>query len=69
VFDKAKNKPDEKILTASLFFESFVRGRALFALMSVLSQSFFTLVRRHLMSLFLFTAWHNRDYFMLTITF
>jgi hypothetical protein len=61
VFDKAKNKPDEKILTASLFFESFVRERALFALMSVLSQSFFTLVRRHLMSFLLFTAGHNCD--------
>ncbi len=27
--------------------------------MSVLSQSFFPLVRRHFMSFFLFSAWHN----------
>lgn len=31
----------------------------LFALMSILSQSFFTLMRSHLVSFLLFTAWHN----------
>ena len=35
------------------------RNAGLLALMSVLSQSFFTLVRRHLMSFFLFPAWHS----------
>ena len=32
---------------------------ALFLLMSVLPQTFFTLVGRHLMSLLLFPAWHS----------
>ena len=42
----------------------------LLVLMSVLSQSFFTLVRRHLMSFFLLSARHNCDYYLkLTITF
>ena len=31
----------------------------LFLLVSVLAQAFLTLVRRHLMSLSFFTAWHN----------
>ena len=31
---------------------------ALFALMPVLSQSFFTLMRSHFVSFFLFSAWH-----------
>ena len=43
---------------AGLFFE-FIQTFLLLALMSVLSQSFFTLVRRHFMSFFLFSAWHK----------
>ena len=31
----------------------------LFALVSILSQSFFTLVGRHFMSFFLLSAWHS----------
>ena len=33
--------------------------KSLLALMPVLSQSFFTLVRRHFMSFFLLSAWHS----------
>jgi hypothetical protein len=42
---------------ASLFFV-FVQT-LLLVLMSVLPQSFFTLVRRHFMSFFLLSAWHS----------
>ena len=31
----------------------------LFALMTILSQSFFTLMGSHLVAFFLFTVWHN----------
>ena len=37
--------------------------------MSVLSQSFFALVRRHLMSFLFLSAWHSREYYMLIINF
>ena len=30
-------------------------------LMTILAQAFFTLVRRHLMSLMLLSVWHNSD--------
>lgn len=43
----------------SIFDLCVARNAGLLALMSVLSQSFFTLVRRHLMSFFLFSAWHS----------
>ena len=33
--------------------------QSLFALVSVLSQSFFTLVSRHFMTLMLLTVWHS----------
>ena len=36
--------------------------------MSVLSQSFFALVRRHLMSFLLLSAWHDRENYMLIIS-
>ena len=33
--------------------------KSLFLLVSILSQAFFALVRRHLVSLVFFTVWHN----------
>ena len=35
--------------------------KSLLALMSVLSQSFFTLVSRHFMTLMLLSVWHSRE--------
>ena len=44
----------------SILAHLFLRkAKCLLALMSILSQSFFTLVRRHLMSFFLLSAWHS----------
>ena len=37
--------------------------------MSVLSQSFFTLVRRHFMSFFLLSAWHSLKFLWLILLF
>ena len=45
----------------SLLFATQV-VKELLALVPVLSQSFFTLVRRHLMSFLLFTTWHNGQF-------
>ena len=39
----------------------------LLVLMSVLSQSFFTLVSRHLMSFLLFSVWHSFVFFSVVI--
>ena len=53
-----KNKPGVlKTFLASLFF--VFAQTELLTLMSVLSQSFLTLVSRHFMSFFLFSAWHS----------
>jgi len=39
-----------------------VSKQPLLALMSILSQSFFTLVRGHLVAFFLFPAWHSLNF-------
>ena len=48
----------------SLRHDPFVCEKAvelpLFALVPVLSQSLFTLMRSHLVAFFLFTVWHSR---------
>ena len=55
---KTKNKPEVLYaVPTSLFFVSVQTD--LLALMSVLSQSFFTLVRRHFMSFLFLSAWHS----------
>ncbi len=64
-FSYTKNKPESCSLTVALqvcsLFVSWLLtdNQHLFALVSVLSQSFFTLVRSHLVSFFLLTAWHS----------
>lgn len=58
---KCANKQNRTLRTLYILTHLFLgeRNKCLLALMSVLSQSFFTLVRRHLMSFFLFSAWHS----------
>ena len=55
------SKIDIDNLFASITQHPSEQAPSLLALMSVLSQSLFTLVRSHFVALFLFTVWHIVD--------
>lgn len=62
---KNKKTRSVKVLTLTCSSHFFHHSRALLALMTILAQSFLTLVGSHLVTLLFLSVWHNFNFLLI----